>query len=144
MSAAAAAGGGNNYEGEFHFKLSEECNAIDIKEPPNIKLEMKDKEGGTKSIVSFKVTVKNASTEEEALEIARSKEACGYFSCVLWKTSWILPYRWSDYSKTSSSSSSSLRQKKHRICNLHNQIRQGFWKATRPEQRQYCPSYKHA
>ena len=40
-------------------------------EPPNIKLEMKDKEDGTKSVVSFKVKIKNAITEEEALKIAR-------------------------------------------------------------------------
>lgn len=73
MSSSAATAGGNNHEGEFHFKLSEECNAIDIKEPPNIKLEMKDKEGETKTIVSFKVKVKNASTKEEALEIARTR-----------------------------------------------------------------------
>jgi hypothetical protein len=71
MSGSAA--GGNNYEGEFHFKLSEECKAIDIKEPPNIKLEIRDNGGETKRIVSFKVTVKNASTEEEALEIARAR-----------------------------------------------------------------------
>jgi hypothetical protein len=68
---AASAAAGSNYEGGFHFKLSEECNAIGIKEPPNIKLEMKDKEDGTKSVVSFKVKIKNAITEEEALEIAR-------------------------------------------------------------------------
>jgi hypothetical protein len=73
MSSSAAISGGNNHEGEFHFKLSEQCNAIGIKEPPNIKLEIKDKEGETKSIVSFKVMVKNASTEEEALEIARTR-----------------------------------------------------------------------
>ena len=61
MSSSAAYPGGNNYEGEFHFRLSEECNTIDIKEPPNIKLDIKDKEGETKSIISFKVKVNNAS-----------------------------------------------------------------------------------
>ena len=71
MSSSAATAGGNNYEGVFYFKLSEECNAIGIQDPPGIELEKKDKEGETKSVVSFKVKIKNADTEEEALEIAK-------------------------------------------------------------------------
>jgi hypothetical protein len=63
-----------SYEGVFLFKLSEKCNVFDIWQPPNIELDMiKDEERGTKSVVSFKVKVKNASTEEEALEIARTR-----------------------------------------------------------------------
>lgn len=67
----AAAGG--SYEGVFHFKLSEKCNVLDSRQPPNIELDIKDEEGGTKSVVTFKVKVKNASTEEEALDIARTR-----------------------------------------------------------------------
>jgi hypothetical protein len=63
----------SNYEGVFHFRLSEECNFIDIKELSGIELEIKDKEAEIKSVVSFKVRLKEADTEEEALEIAKSQ-----------------------------------------------------------------------
>jgi len=45
---------GSNYEGVFHFRLSEECNFIDIKELSGIEIEINDKEGKIKSVVSFK------------------------------------------------------------------------------------------
>ena len=64
---------GRNYEGVFHFRLSEECNFIDIKELSGIELEIKDKEGEIRSVVSFKVRLKEADTEEEGLEIAKSQ-----------------------------------------------------------------------
>ncbi|HJU34046.1 MAG TPA: hypothetical protein VJ695_02885 [Nitrososphaera sp.] len=73
MSGTPPPAAGGSYEGVFHFKLSEKCNVFDIRQQPNIELDIKDEEDGTKSVVTFKVKVKNAGTEEEALNIARTR-----------------------------------------------------------------------
>jgi len=84
----------SNYEGVFHFRLSEECNFMGIIGLSGIELEAKDKEGETKSVASFKVRVKETDTEEKALEIAKSqaKRLVDILAVSAGKHLWVFPY----------------------------------------------------
>jgi hypothetical protein len=60
---------GGDYEGDFHFTLSRECRFIQIQPPPDIKLDIRDNDVGTKSVYGFTITTK-APTEDEVENLA--------------------------------------------------------------------------
>jgi ribosomal protein S17E len=64
---------GGYYDAHSKFTLNEKCSFPQIQPPPGIELETENNEDGTKTIVSFVVTVKKADTEEQAWSIAASQ-----------------------------------------------------------------------
>lgn len=61
-----------DYEGTFHFTLNGRCNFQEVQGLPDIQLETKDNEDGTKNVQGFVIRVKSSS-EEEALNTAKSE-----------------------------------------------------------------------
>lgn len=62
----------DDYEGTFHFTLNGRCNFQEVYGLPDIQLETKDNEDGTKSVKGFVIKVKSSS-EDEALKTAKSQ-----------------------------------------------------------------------
>jgi hypothetical protein len=60
------------YEGTFHFTLNGRCNFQEVHGLPDIQLETKDNQDGTKSVQGFIIRVKSSS-EEGALNTAKSQ-----------------------------------------------------------------------
>jgi hypothetical protein len=85
---------GSNYEGVFHFRLSEECNFIDIKELSGIELQIKDKEAEIKSVVSLIWDSKKQIQKKKLWKLQSLKQkTCGRFGYISRKASWVFPHR---------------------------------------------------